>query len=68
MQVLHLGLLMRTLFGFGTPRGLQGRVAVFRALLSTFWSFVFEAIAPIETQIRIKMPFLRVITASTARG
>ena len=26
---LNLGLLMRTLFGVGTPRGLQGRVAAF---------------------------------------
>jgi transposase len=29
---LNLGLLMRTLFGVGTPRGLQGRAA---ALLAT---------------------------------
>lgn len=31
---LNLGLLMRTLFGVGTPRGLQGRVA---ALFVTVW-------------------------------
>lgn len=31
---LNLGLLMRTLFGVGTPRGLQGRAA---ALLTTLW-------------------------------
>lgn len=34
---LNLGLLMRTLFGVGTPRGLQGRVV---ALFVTLWSLV----------------------------
>ncbi len=34
---VNLGLLMRTLFGVGTPRGLQGRVAAF---LLALWSFV----------------------------
>src|SRR5919106_3350161 len=34
---LNLGLLMRTLFGVGTPRSLQGRVA---ALFVVVWSFV----------------------------
>jgi transposase len=34
---LNLGLLMRTLFGVGTPRGLQGRVAAFFAVV---WSLV----------------------------
>jgi transposase len=34
---LNLGLLMRTLFGVGTPRGLQGRVASFFVAL---WSLV----------------------------
>ena len=34
---LNLGLLMRTLFGIGTPRGLQGRVAAFFAVL---WSLL----------------------------
>jgi len=31
----NLGLWMRTLFGIGTPRGLQGRVATLDAVLST---------------------------------
>jgi transposase len=35
---LNLGLLMRTLFGVGTPRGLQGRAA---ALLTTLWSLIW---------------------------
>jgi transposase len=34
---LNLGLLMRTLFGVGTPRGLQGRVV---ALIITVWSIL----------------------------
>ena len=34
---LNLGLLMRTLFGVGTPRSLQGRVA---ALLGWVWSLI----------------------------
>jgi transposase len=33
-SALNLGLLMRTLFGVGTPRGLQGRTA---AMLATLW-------------------------------
>jgi transposase len=46
----NLGLWMRTLFGIGTPRGLQGRVAALTAVLSTLWSLVYEAIAPIGGQ------------------
>jgi hypothetical protein len=35
---LNLGLLMRTLFGVGTPRGLQGRAAaLFATLLWLLW-------------------------------
>jgi transposase len=34
---LNLGLLMRTLFGVGTPRSLQGRVA---AVLCCLWSII----------------------------
>lgn len=34
---LNLGLLMRTLFGVGTPRSLQGRVA---ALLCCMWALI----------------------------
>jgi transposase len=36
---LNLGLLMRTLFGVGTPRGLQDRAA---ALLATWWSLLWH--------------------------
>jgi transposase len=36
----NLGLLMRTLFGIGTPRSLQGRVAAVIALLVALWTHV----------------------------
>jgi transposase len=36
---LNLSLLMRTLFGVGTPRGLQGRAAV---LLAIVWSLLWH--------------------------
>jgi transposase len=57
----NLGLWMRTLFGIGTPRGLQGRVAAFGGVLSTFWSITYEAIALIGSQIHRG-------TRSTRRG
>ena len=43
----NLGLWMRTLFGIGTPRSLQGRLAAVAAVLRTLWSLVYDAIAPI---------------------
>src|SRR5918994_6315120 len=45
---LNLGLLMRTHFGVGTPRGLQGRAA---ALLATLWSLIWHPETP-ATPIR----------------
>src|SRR5438105_9799444 len=46
----NLGLWMRTLFGMGTPRGLQGRLATLGAVLSTLWSFRYDAVALIRSQ------------------
>jgi len=43
----NLGLWMRTLFGIGTPRTLQGRAVALGAVLSTLWSVVHEAVASI---------------------
>jgi transposase len=40
----NLGLWMRTLFGVGTPRSLQGRAAAAGAVLITLWHFVSQAI------------------------
>jgi|SRR5437773_11368201 len=39
----NLGLWMRTLFGVGTRRSLQGRVTALGAVLSTLWPFIDEA-------------------------
>jgi transposase len=41
----NLGLWMRTLFGIGTPRSLQGRLATVGAVLSMVWSLVYDVIA-----------------------
>ena len=38
----NLGLFMRTLFGVGTPRGLQGRLAAILALVVTLWMHVTD--------------------------
>jgi transposase len=47
----NLGLWMRTLFGVGTPRGLQGRLAALGAVLNALCSLTGEAIAQIAIQI-----------------
>jgi transposase len=39
----NLGLWMRTLFGVGTPRSLQGRMAALGALLSVVWALIDDA-------------------------
>jgi transposase len=46
----NLGLWMRTLFGVGTPRGLQGRLVALSAVLSALCSLTGEAIALIAIQ------------------
>jgi transposase len=38
----NLGLLMRTLIGVGTPRGLQGRLAAVLALVAALWTQVVD--------------------------
>jgi transposase len=43
----NLGLLMRTLLGIGTPRGLQGRWVALAAGRSTLWNLVNDSIAVI---------------------
>jgi transposase len=54
---MNLGLLMRTLFGVGTPRGLQGRVAaVFIILLSfvTLWARLRSWYRPIMSTLALQ--------------
>jgi transposase len=43
----NLGLWMRTLFGVGTPRSLQGRVAAMDAMLSALRALIDEAMTAI---------------------
>ena len=38
----NLGLLMRTLIGVGTPRGLQGRMAAVRTLVVALWTRIVD--------------------------
>jgi hypothetical protein len=40
----------RPLFGIGTPRGLQGRLAALGGVLSTLRSLVCKTITPIGSQ------------------
>src|SRR6185369_10742260 len=63
---LNLGLLMRTLFGVGTPRGLQGRAA---ALFAALWSLLWHpatAFTLILESSRVSNCFDR-LTAASAR-
>src|ERR671912_205065 len=46
-SAFNRGLWMRSLFGVGTPRALQGRVVAIGALLRTLSTLIYEAIAPI---------------------
>lgn len=43
----NLGLWMRTLFGVGTPRSLQGRVVALGAMTAALWAVTADAIAAI---------------------
>jgi len=61
---LNLGLLMRTLFGVGTPRGLQGRAA---ALFAALWSLLWHpatAFTLILESSRVSNCFDRLTAAS----
>jgi transposase len=48
----NLGLWMRTLFGVGTPRSLQGRAVALTAMVMALWAFIDDAIAAIWSQRR----------------
>lgn len=69
---LNLGLLMRTLFGVGTPRGLQGRAAALLAMLwwlmwhpettcSTIWRRFWLSTAPTDLHRRRHLHGVRVV-------
>jgi transposase len=46
-SAFNLGLWMRTLFGIGTPRALQGHAVALRAVLSLLWTLINDAIVAI---------------------
>jgi transposase len=48
----NLGLWMRTLFGVGTPRGLQGHSAAMATMLIIVWTFIGNATTAIGAQRR----------------
>jgi len=50
-SAFNLGLWMRRLFGIGTPRALQGRLAALGAVFTELWSFMCEVNAPITSYI-----------------
>jgi len=51
-SAFNLGLLMRRLFGIGTPRALQGRVITWRTVLSLLWTWIDAALELIWTGLR----------------
>jgi transposase len=60
----NLGLWMRMLFGIGTPRGLQGRLAAIGALLSTLWNLGYDLIHT-HTDRSTRSERLRVVAIAT---
>jgi transposase len=65
----NLGLWMRTLFGVGTPRSLQGRSAALRAVLA-FWTVIVDAMnaaAPRRDHLELdRLTFRSVVAESVA--
>jgi len=51
-SAFNLGLMMRALFGIGTPRALQGRAAAVLAVLSMSSQLVSDLLAPLTTPVR----------------
>jgi hypothetical protein len=45
----NLGLFMRTRFGIGTPRGLQGRLALLVALMVAWWARITDRWRALDT-------------------
>ena len=52
----NLGLWMRTLFGVGTPRSLQGRAVALGAIITVLWMLIDDAITAIWSQPRDRTP------------
>jgi hypothetical protein len=58
---------MRTLFGIGTPRSLQGCLAAVGAVLTMVGSFVSDTIAPIWSQTDCPGPSAQLANLSNYR-
>ena len=54
----NLGLLMRTAFGVGTPRSLQGHAAALTALLWTLWDVLVPPIRALDQLLHSVSPRL----------
>jgi transposase len=65
----NLGLWMRTLFGVGTPRSLQGCVTALGALLSTLWTFIYDTMTarwgPSRDSMRSSAPFAGLVVTES---
>jgi hypothetical protein len=66
----NLGLWMRTLFGVGTPRSLQGRALAVGAMLTMSWALIADAITAIGSSrrdhTRSDLPSLEFLVAASA--
>ena len=65
-SAFNLGLWMRSLFGIGTPRALQGCLAVLAIVLSTLWSLTYEAIVIVSRPGAHSLPSTGSANASIA--
>jgi transposase len=66
----NLGLVMRTVFGAGTPRGLQGTLQALLGLLLGFTNVVRELLDEFAVRIRpypVRQPTLERVAATTPR-
>jgi transposase len=52
----NLGLFMRRLCGSGTPRGLQGRLAVIVGVIVAWWAWVTDISCPVDTASADRRP------------
>jgi transposase len=58
-SAFNLGFWMRSLFGIGTPRALQGHLAVLGTTLNTLWSLTCDAIVCVWRQSFYPAPSIR---------
>jgi hypothetical protein len=64
----NLGLFMRTRFGIGTPRGLQGRTSAFLAYLVALWTLMVSLWRDPGARSTDRIPRASVSRVHTATG